>query len=120
MKKEKPNPQTEKQVILNDIINSDNEALNILNQIQRSIKTVNPLTMSVLSNPLGTVSEPEQKTSSQLNKEINYPISSIGLLKSDFGSGIILFGTATLISQNCILTCAHLLYNPILKKQIIM
>lgn len=119
MKKEKPNPQTEKQVILNDIINPDNESLNILNQIQRSIKTVNPLTMSVLSNPPGTVSEPEQKTSSQLNKEINYPISSIGLLKSDFGSGIILFGTATLISQNCILTCAHLLYNPILKKQII-
>ena len=72
MKKEKPNPQTEKQVILNDIINPDNEALNILNQIQRSIKTVNPLTMSVLSNPLGTVSEPEQKTSSQLNKEINF------------------------------------------------
>lgn len=119
MKKEEPTPQTEKKTLLNDTINPDNVALKVLNQIQSSIKTVNPLTMSALSNPPGESPQPDQKNPSQLNKEINYPISSIGLLKSDFGSGIILYGTATLISQNCILTCAHLLYNPILKKQII-
>ena len=113
-------PKNEPLPILEEkIISPLEESEKLLNQIKHSIQTNNPIKMSPITNPPLPQVAPDANNPIPQKTELNYPISAIGLLKSDFGSGIILFGTATLISPSCILTCAHLLYNPILKKQVI-
>ena len=92
------------------------KAQELLTQIKSSISTTNPLTMSPLTNPPKneSISNPQKEEKPQ----VNYPISAIGLIKSDFGDGLVIYGTGTLIAPKIVLTCAHLLYNPILKKKI--
>ena len=103
-------------------ISQNNE---ILKNINHSLETTNKLQMSGLKFP----SSPNEYNSkihnieNQKNEEIknipklNYPLSAIGLLKSDFGKGYFLYGTATLIAPEIILTCAHNIYSPVLKKK---
>ena len=91
-----------------------------LEQIYESLKTLKNFEMSELKNPpkfegattgfLG-LSLLQQKT------QVNYPLSAIGLLKCDYGNGLTMYGTGTLINLNMVLTCAHVLYSPILKRK---
>jgi V8-like Glu-specific endopeptidase len=111
----------------------------ILYDIAKSLETKDNLYMSELKNipnitllktnydfiGIGTKymkNEEEEKKSqnsqNNLQKEkLNYPLSAIGLLKCDYGNGFFVYGTGTLISPSIVLTCAHILYNPVMKKK---
>ena len=94
----------------------------ILENINQSLETKDKLRMSELKFPISSedlnlISQNTKKVNEQKQTLINYPISAIGLLKSDFGKGYFLYGTATLIGPDIILTCAHNVYSPVLKKK---
>ena len=89
-----------------------------LKEIYKSLETAKNFEMSVLKNP--PILE-ESKGILGLNilqkQKVNYPLSAIGLLQCNYGNGLTMYGTGTLINLNMVLTCAHVLYSPILKKR---
>ena len=88
-----------------------------LKEIYNSLETARNFEMSALKNP-PKLEEPKGLLSSVLQKQpVNYPLSAIGLLKCDYGKGLTMFGTGTLINLNMVITCAHVLYSPILKRR---
>ena len=121
-KKKKEEEIKQKNLLQNTLTNDE-----LLPNINRSIETTDKLRMSRLkynSLPndliprLENINKKKEEKKIEIQKPIlNYPLSAIGLLKSDFGNGYFLFGTATLIAPSVILTCAHNLYSPILKRK---
>ena len=103
----------------NMFITNKNKAT--LEEIYKSLETAKNFEMSTLKNP--PKFEEEKKGIldiglSPLQKQaVNYPLSAIGLLKCDYGNGLVMYGTGALINLNMVLTCAHALYSPILKKR---
>ena len=97
--------------ILTNLIKSKNDTT--LKEIYKSLETAKNFEMSNLKNP--------PKLDESLNilqkQKVNYPLSAIGLLQCDYGNGLTMYGTGTLINLNMVLTCAHVLYSPILKKR---
>ena len=110
----------------------------ILHDMAKSLETKNNLYMSELQNipnisllknninvEIGSYymknEEKEEEQKSENNQQekpkVNYPLSAIGLLKCDYGNGFYIYGTGTLISPSMVLTCAHILYNPVMKKK---
>ena len=88
-----------------------------LKEIYNSLETARNFEMSALKNP-PKLEEPKGLLSIVLQKQpVNYPLSAIGLLKCDYGKGLTMFGTGTLINLNMVITCAHVLYSPILKRR---
>ena len=87
-----------------------------LSSIYKSIETENKLEMSLIKYPPGFQDE-KLYLGNFLTKEkyVNYPLSAIGLLRCDYGNNVYIFGTATLINNNMIVTCAHILNSPIYK-----
>ena len=89
-----------------------------LKEIYKSLETAKNFEMSVLKNPPKLE---ESKGILGLNilqkQKVNYPLSAIGLLQCNYGNGLTMYGTGTLINLNMVLTCAHVLYSPILKKR---
>ena len=121
-KKKKEEEIKQKNLLQNTLTNDE-----LLPNINRSIETTDKLRMSRLKYPslpndliprLENINNKKEEKKIEIQKPIlNYPLSAIGLLKSDFGNGYFLFGTATLIGPSVILTCAHNLYSPILKRK---
>ena len=108
----------------------------ILHDMAVSLETKNNLYMSELQNvpnisllknnynvEIGSFymkneeKEEEKKSEQEKKQKVNYPLSAIGLLKCDYGNGFFIYGTGTLISSSMVITCAHILYNPIMKKK---
>ena len=95
-----------------------------LKEVYQSLETIKTFEMSFLKNPpkfsddrlIIGIDNKEQKQPKK-TKHVNYPLSAIGLLKCDYGNGLILYGTGTLVGLNMVLTCAHILYSPILKRR---
>ena len=91
-----------------------------LKQVYQSLETVKNFEMSTLKNPPNFDDERvylENKEQNKKRKHVNYPLSAIGLLKCDYGNDLIMYGTGTLVSLNMVLTCAHILYSPVLKRR---
>ena len=89
-----------------------------LKEIYKSLETAKNFEMSALNNPPKLEEQKGILGLSILKKQlVNYPLSAIGLLKCDYGNGLTMFGTGTLINLNMIITCAHVLYSPILKRR---
>ena len=81
-------PKNEPLPILEEkIISPLEESEKLLNQIKHSIQTNNPIKMSPITNPPLPQVAPDANKPIPQKTELNYPISAIGLLKSDFGSG---------------------------------
>ena len=118
-KNENPNKSKEKAVdLLKNIFGATkNEAT--LKEIYKSIETGKNFEMSALKNPPKL--EEESKDNIDLiplkKQLVNYPLSAIGLLRCDYGNGIVMYGTGTLINLNMVITCAHVLYSPVLKRR---
>jgi len=88
-----------------------------LKEIYKSLETARNFEMSSLKNP-PKLKEPKGLLGNILQKQIvNYPLSAIGLLKCDYGNGLTMFGTGTLINLNMVITCAHVLFSPVLKRR---
>ena len=118
-KKENKN---ESQIVKNLISSISSQNNYIIQNLSHSLETKDKLRMSELKFPISSedlnlISQNTKKVNEQKQTLINYPISAIGLLKSDFGKGYFLYGTATLIGPDIILTCAHNVYSPVLKKK---
>ena len=98
------------------LVETKNEST--LKEIYKSLETAKNFEMSVLKNPPKLE---ESKGILGLNilqkQKVNYPLSAIGLLQCNYGNGLTMYGTGTLINLNMVLTCAHVLYSPILKKR---
>ena len=91
-----------------------------LKEVYKSLETTKNFEMSTLKYPPNFSDDRlymDKKDETKKVKHVNYPISSIGLLKCDYGNGLIIYGTGTLIGLNMVLTCAHILYSPILKRR---
>ena len=91
-----------------------------LKEIYQSLETKKNYEMSTLKNPPVLSNEKLSSDNKEQNKKVkhvNYPLSAIGLLKCDYGDELIMYGTGTLVSLNMVLTCAHILYSPILKRR---
>ena len=103
-------------IFMNILKTTKNEST--LKEIYKSLETAKNFEMSALKNP------PKLEQSKGIlglnltkKQEVNYPLSAIGLLKCDYGNGLTMFGTGTLINLNMVITCAHVLYSPILKRR---
>ena len=91
-----------------------------LKEIYQSLETIRNFEMSTLKKPPNYLDDNlniENKEQNKKLKHVNYPLSAIGLLKCDYGNGLIIYGTGTLVALNMVLTCAHILYSPILKRR---
>ena len=94
-----------------------------LQEVYQSLETNKTFEMSTLKNPPNFsddriyMENKEEEEQPKKKKHVNYPLSAIGLLKCDYGNGLIVYGTGTLISLNMVLTCAHVLFSPILKRR---
>ena len=91
-----------------------------LKEVYKSLETIKNFEMSKLKYPPNFSDERlymDKKDETKKVKHVNYPISAIGLLKCDYGNGLIIYGTGTLVALNMVLTCAHILYSPVLKKR---
>ena len=122
-KKENKN---ESQIVKNLISSISSQNNYIIQNLSHSLETKDKLRMSALKFPLPSDdfnkilknnTKAKKENENEKKTLINYPISAIGLLKSDFGKGYFLYGTATLIAPDIILTCAHNVYSPVLKKK---
>ena len=90
-----------------------------LKEIYQSLETAKNFEMSALKNPPKLEESQGILGLNILKKQepVNYPLSAIGLLKCDYGNGLTMFGTGTLINLNMVITCAHVLFSPILKRR---
>ena len=91
-----------------------------LAEVYKSLETNKTYEMSILKYPPNFSDERlfiDNKEENKKVKHVNYPLSAIGLLKCVYESGLIMYGTGTLINLNMVLTCAHILYSPVLKKR---
>ena len=91
-----------------------------LKEIYQSLETLKTYEMSTLKNPPNFKDESlhiDNKEQNKKSKHVNYPLSAIGLLKCDYGDGLVMYGTGTLVGLNSVLTCAHILYSPVLKRR---
>ena len=91
-----------------------------LQEIYESLQTNKNFEMSTLKNPPNFSDERvyiENQKENKKVKHVNYPLSAIGLLKCDYGNDLVIYGTGTLIGLNMVLTCAHILYSPVLKRR---
>ena len=91
-----------------------------LKEVYQSLETIKNYEMSLLKNSPNFSDERlyiDNKEQNKKVKHVNYPLSAIGLLKCDYGNGLIMYGTGTLVGLNMVLTCAHILYSPILKRR---
>ena len=97
-----------------------NKNKSTLDDMYKSLETDKNFEMSALKYP-PKYEEEEKKGILNLNllkkQKVNYPLSAIGLLKCEYSNGLTMYGTGTLINLNMVLTCAHVLYSPILKKK---
>ena len=87
-----------------------------LKEIYKSLETSKNFEMSALKNP-PNLEKPMLGLNILQQQKVNYPLSAIGLLQCNYGNGLTMYGTGTLINFNMVLTCAHVLYSPILKKR---
>ena len=87
-----------------------------LKEIYKSLETSKNFEMSALKNP-PNLEKPMLGLNILQHQKVNYPLSAIGLLQCNYGNGLTMYGTGTLINFNMVLTCAHVLYSPILKKR---
>ena len=88
-----------------------------LKEIYKSLETAKNFEMSFLKNPQKFEESKGLFGDLLKKKTVNYPLSAIGLLRCDYGNGLSMYGTGTLINLNMVLTCAHVLYSPILKRR---
>ena len=91
-----------------------------LEEIYKSLETEKAFEMSKIKNPPNFSEDRLTFGNQEMNKKmkhVNYPLSAIGLLQCDYGNNLIVYGTGTLIGLNYVLTCAHILYSPVLKRR---
>ena len=69
-----------------------------LKEIYQSLETIRNFEMSTLKKPPNYLDDNlniENKEQNKKLKHVNYPLSAIGLLKCDYGNGLIIYGTGT-------------------------
>jgi len=117
---ESPKKEIPKGIKLFKNLLSTPKNVSTLEEIYASLETEKAFEMSKIKNPPNFSDERIILANQGINKKVkhvNYPLSAIGLLECDYGNGLIVYGTGTLIGLNYVLTCAHILYSPVLKRR---
>ena len=117
---ESPKKEIPKGIKLFKNLLSSPKNVSTLEEIYASLETEKAFEMSKIKNPPNFSDERIILANQGINKKVkhvNYPLSAIGLLECDYGNGLIVYGTGTLIGLNYVLTCAHILYSPVLKRR---
>ena len=117
---EHPKKELPKEIKIFKKLFSTPKNVSTLEEIYKSLETEKAFEMSKIKNPPNFSDDRLILSNQEANKKmkhVNYPLSAIGLLQCDYGNGLIVYGTGTLIGLNYVLTCAHILYSPVLKRR---